>query len=63
MYNAPRSSESFISGVEFFLNFALKKSSVDGKILCPCSRRLNMYYLKRGDILITSYVGAFDKST
>lgn len=51
MYLAPRSSNPFISGVHFFLNFAFEKASVNGKILCPCSHCLNMYYSTREDIL------------
>ena len=51
MYLAPRSSETFISGLHFFLNFAFEKSSVNGKILCPCSHCLNMLYSTRRDIV------------
>ncbi|XP_052619588.1 uncharacterized protein LOC111897976 [Lactuca sativa] len=51
MYSAPRCSEPFINGVQFFLNFAFERSNVNGKILCHCARCLNMYYRGRGDIL------------
>lgn len=51
MYFAPRSSQTFITGVNFFLDFAFEKSSVNRKILCPCSHCLNMYYSTRGDIV------------
>ncbi|KAL4578077.1 hypothetical protein LXL04_014193 [Taraxacum kok-saghyz] len=51
MYLAPRSSETFISGLHFFLNFAFEKSCVNGKILCPCSHCLNMLYSTRRDIV------------
>ncbi|CAH1444745.1 unnamed protein product [Lactuca virosa] len=51
MYSAPICSEPFINGVQLFLNFAFERSNVNGKILCPCARCLNMYYRGIGDIL------------
>ncbi|GKB66341.1 transposase-associated domain-containing protein [Tanacetum coccineum] len=47
MYRAPRASSQYVSGVEYFLNFAFKKSIQHGKILCPCADCHNRFYLKR----------------
>ena len=51
MYNARRSSRSFVTGVENFLDFAFERSSnSEGNILCPCSRCVNIFHRTRDDV-------------
>ncbi|KAK9073298.1 hypothetical protein SSX86_007622 [Deinandra increscens subsp. villosa] len=51
MYHAPRYSQTFVNGVQNFLNFAFERSSVDEKITCPCIKCLNMKYQSRQSVL------------
>ncbi|KAL4575590.1 hypothetical protein LXL04_022438 [Taraxacum kok-saghyz] len=50
MYSAPKYSVPFTNGVETFLDFAFEKSSVNGKILCPCTHCVNALYFGRQDV-------------
>ncbi|GKB07403.1 putative transposase-associated domain-containing protein [Tanacetum coccineum] len=51
MYNTRRSSRSFVSGVENFLDFAFERSSnSEGNILCPCSHCVNIFHHTRDDV-------------
>ncbi|KAL4560130.1 hypothetical protein LXL04_032279 [Taraxacum kok-saghyz] len=50
MYYAPKYSVPFTNGVETFLDFAFEKSSVNGKILCPCTHCVNALYFGRQDV-------------
>ncbi|GJZ15840.1 putative transposase-associated domain-containing protein [Tanacetum coccineum] len=51
MYNTRRSSRSFVSGVEIFLDFAFERSSnSEGNILCPCSHCVNIFHHTRDDV-------------
>ncbi|KAL4579441.1 hypothetical protein LXL04_015589 [Taraxacum kok-saghyz] len=50
MYSAPKCSVPFTNGVETFLDFAFEKSSVNGKILCPCTHCVNALYFGRQDV-------------
>ncbi|KAK1441338.1 hypothetical protein QVD17_07185 [Tagetes erecta] len=52
MYHAPRSSQTFVNGVQTFLTFAFERISVNGgKIKCPCTKCLNMIYQSRQNVL------------
>ena len=52
MYLAPRSSQTFINGVQTFLDFAFERACVNGgKIKCPCTNCLNMQYQIRQTVL------------
>ncbi|KAD7117380.1 hypothetical protein E3N88_04648 [Mikania micrantha] len=52
MYNAPRSSKTFVNGVKTFLNFPFERTSVNGgKIKCPCTKCLNMKYQSKQSVL------------
>ncbi|GKB87095.1 transposase-associated domain-containing protein [Tanacetum coccineum] len=50
MYIVPRASLQNVNGVEYFLNFAFKKSSQHGEILCPCTDCHNRFHLKREEV-------------
>ncbi|GJZ62007.1 transposon, En/Spm-like protein [Tanacetum coccineum] len=50
MYRAPRASSQYVSGVEYFLNFAFENSSKHGMILCPCTDCHNRFHLERDKV-------------
>ncbi|XP_022024563.1 uncharacterized protein LOC110924893 [Helianthus annuus] len=52
MYLAPRSSQTFVNGVQTFLNFAFERACVNGTLIkCPCTSCLNMKYKSRQTVL------------
>jgi hypothetical protein len=51
MYDAPRYSQTYVNGVETFLNLAFERTSVyGGKIACPCTKCLSMKYQSRQSV-------------
>ncbi|XP_022022263.1 uncharacterized protein LOC110922267 isoform X1 [Helianthus annuus] len=52
MYLAPSSSQTFVNGVQTFLNFAFERACVNGGLIkCPCTNCLNMKYKSRQTVL------------
>ncbi|GKE06745.1 hypothetical protein Tco_1398763 [Tanacetum coccineum] len=43
-------TSQYVSGVEYFLNFAFEKSSKHGMILCPCMDCHNIFHLERAKV-------------
>lgn len=39
--NKPRNSKEYLDGVHDFIKFGMEKSSLNGKILCPCRKCVN----------------------
>ncbi|KAD4888139.1 hypothetical protein E3N88_20212 [Mikania micrantha] len=52
MYDAPRSSQLYVDGVQNFLNFAFERTCNNGGMIkCPCTNCLNMLYQNRQSVL------------
>ncbi|KAK1429876.1 hypothetical protein QVD17_12172 [Tagetes erecta] len=52
MYDAPRSSQAFVNGVQTFLKFAFERTCVDGGMIkCLCTNCLNMKYQSKQSVL------------
>ena len=43
--NKPRSSKDYLDGVQDIIKFVVEKSSMNGKILCPCRKCVNCFSL------------------
>ena len=39
--NKPRNSREYLNGIQNFIKFGMEKSSINGKILCPCRKCVN----------------------
>ena len=37
----PRNSKEYLDGVQNFIKFGMERSSINGKILCPCRKCVN----------------------
>ena len=43
--NKPRNTNEYLNGVHDFIKFGMDKSSLNGKISCPCRQCINSSYL------------------